>query len=70
LARQCGDDVFLMLVTGAPPNLRRHSPAHHGQLAIGADVTHYGHRIGGRLPTYRFITRKRARMASWFVVIE
>ena len=26
--------------------------------------------IGGRLPTYRLITRSRARMAFWFVVIE
>jgi hypothetical protein len=26
--------------------------------------------IGGRLPTYRFITRKSAMMAAWFLVIE
>ena len=26
--------------------------------------------IGGRLPTYRFITRNSAMIAAWFVVIE
>jgi hypothetical protein len=51
-------------------------PAHHGELATGARVAHDGRRIvgetpgiGGRLPTYRFITRKRSMMAAWFVVM-
>src|SRR3979490_1496045 len=55
---------------GRPP------PAHHDHPAVAAFVPHDGGRvvntpgIGGRLPTYRFITLKSAMIAAWFMVIE
>ena len=54
----------------------RHPPAHQDHLALAAFVPHDGGRvvntpgIGGRLPTYRFITLKSAMIAAWFMVIE
>jgi hypothetical protein len=66
-----------MFVIGGPSGSRRrrHAPAHQDKLAIGAGVAHdwrgiIRKYIGARLLTWRFVTRKRARMASWLMVME
>jgi hypothetical protein len=78
-ARQCGEDVFLIFVTGYPParggggmphrivTISRSVPA---LRTTGAGKSGKTPGIGGRLPTYRFITRKSAMIAAWLVVIE
>jgi len=54
-ARQCGDDVFLIFVTGYPP-------------ARGGGGVPQRNILSSR--SSRFITRKSAMMAAWLVVIE
>jgi hypothetical protein len=68
-----------MLVTGGPPNFggggipqriivsSRSAPA---LRTTGAGWSGNTPGIGGRLPTNRFMTRNRAMMAAWLVVIE
>jgi hypothetical protein len=54
----------------------RHSPAHHGQFAVGAGVARDGGGIvnipgiGGRLPRDWLTARNSAAMAAWLVVME
>jgi hypothetical protein len=73
-ARQCGDDVFLMFVTGYPPARgggdipqriiasSRSAPASRAPTGAGWSGNTPG--IGGKLPTYLFTTRHSAMIAA------
>jgi hypothetical protein len=78
--RQCGLVVFLMLVIGAQPKLRRprHAPAHPGQLTLTVGRSAHDRGgvsgktpgIGGRLPVRSRLNAKSRLIASWLRVIE
>jgi hypothetical protein len=76
-ARQCGDEVFRILVTGGRRTSEEGaSPAHHGQLPFGAGVAHDGSgivrkhtRLRRQVADDRFSTRKSAMIAAWFVAM-
>jgi hypothetical protein len=64
-------------VTWPPNGASLKVPQRDGQLPLGPGtardwrpIARKGAGIGGRLPTYRFITRNRRLIASWLVVME
>src|SRR6266436_1235222 len=76
--RQWGEVVLRILVTGAwparggggiPQRIMVSSRSAPALRTTGAGKSGKTPGIGGRLPTYRFSTRKSAMMAAWFVVM-
>jgi hypothetical protein len=77
--RQCGEFVFRMFVTAAPPNWggpgipQRAIASSRSPFfvrTIGASQSGKMAGSGGRFPTWLLRTRNRAIIAAWFVVIE
>ena len=55
---------------GGIPQTHQHHLAFCTRVMHGRGRVVREYAIGGRLPTYRFITRNSATMVAWFVVIE